>query len=516
MIQWLRKSVFRIVPTSIAGRAAAVTVVLLLSTATAAELFLWSRDDSLKAKGAAVIALFIPIISGLVYAIVHFWGEEDQSLYPDIDRAWSAGINALHNVGVTLSQGTEPLFLILGGGSIEAAFVEHMQASGEVLKVKGVPAGAGEAPSLRWYATDSAVFLFVSDVGALATLARDWTKCSHEEHVDWAETMKAGHLTAQHKAAVVVGRHITKTYTGLDLDDDSAFDSSVGPLTPQPPPKPNVIRLPMAIDMAQHNDRISYLGSLIRRARHPRCGLNGVVAIMPLELAVADRHELDGLVRAIRSDLQALHIALRLRFPVFGLVTGMEQAVGFNEFAKQLGREISLEHRLGSGFSVYSWATGERLQWLSDRICNAFEDFTYGLFSQSDALGTPYENCKLYHLLCRVRQRMKPQLNQVLAPAFRSSSSFGGTEASARDEGRSAVYFGGCYLAATGPTPEEGQAFVKAVLYRKLKEHEHHVEWTERALSAHRRFKALVWLGWTVVGLLTVLLAWRLLNWLWS
>jgi hypothetical protein len=513
MFQWLRKFALYLMPTSMAGRAATSSFFFLMIIVAAGTLSYglagdrkWLLGPSQPLRTLTVVVL-MPMISGLVYAIVRFWGEEDESLFPDIDRAWTAGIRALDNVGISLSQGTEPLFLILGSGSVEAAFVEQMQASGHEFRVKGVPGGVGEAPSLRWYATDGAIFLFVSDVGALATLARDWMKCSHDEHIDWDQSLIVGQLTGQPRAAVV-GSHMVRTIDGMDIEDDSGFESSVRAPAPLRPAS-KVIRLPMEVDFAQQYGRICHLSRLIRHARHPRCGLNGLAVLMPFELTVASGRELGGMVQAIRRDLHAIHGTLQLRFPVFGLVTGMEQAVGFNEFASQLGREKSLEARLGSGFSVYSWATGERLQWLSDRICDAFEDFTYGLFAQSDALAAPDENCKLYHLLCRVRQRIKPQLNQVLAPAFKNSGGLGSEKASSQEEARSAVYFGGCYLAATGSTVEEGQAFVTGVLFKKLKEHEHNVEWTEKALNAQKRFKALVWLGWIVLGVLSVLLIWR-------
>jgi hypothetical protein len=445
-----------------------------------------------------ILALLVPIISALVYGIVRFWGEEEPSKYPLIDKAWEAGIKSLESVGISLSRGTEPLFLVLGSGAAELAFAEQMQATGQSFRLQGVPGGNGVEPSLRWYATDSAIFLFVSDVGALATLARGWTARSHEQPVDWATSLDSGQLTMQARHAAV-RQHVDVTVGAMDLGDDFLPDEDPGPR------RTKVVRLPIGIDFDEQFDRIRYLSRLIKRARRPRCGLNGVAVLLPLEFAVARDDELTALVDAIRNDVRAIHHTLSLRFPVVSMVIGMEQAVGFKEFANLLGRQKAMEMRLGSEFSVHRWATAERLQWLSDRICDNFEDFVYARFKLPSALENALENCKLYHFLCRVRQQIKPQLYRVLSPAFRNGGRLTREEGARGRDGRPAIYFGGCYFAGTGRTPEEGQAFVKGVLSDKLKEYEHRVEWTDDALRAQARLKLAVWTGWIMAAALLVL-----------
>jgi hypothetical protein len=80
----------------------------------------------------------------------------------------------------------------------------------------------------------------------------------------------------------------------------------------------------------------------------------------------------------------------------------------------------------------------------------------------------------------------------------------------ARADGRPAAYFGGCYFSATGRNPNDGQAYVKGVLFDKLIEYQSKVEWTDQALRAESRFRAAVWTGWAVAAVLSVSLAWFL------
>jgi hypothetical protein len=70
------------------------------------------RDYLLNWKaGPAVLVLMIliPVVS---YYVVKIWLEGDTSEYPDIDKAWKQGLEALDKHGISIA--TTPLFLVIG------------------------------------------------------------------------------------------------------------------------------------------------------------------------------------------------------------------------------------------------------------------------------------------------------------------------------------------------------------------------------------------------------------------
>jgi hypothetical protein len=114
---------------------------------------------------AAVLALVFATPLTLYWAL-RYWLIRYQSRFPDIDRAWDAGIRALRNHGISLA--TTPVFVILGSPSPE---IEEslMDAAGREFPVRGVP--EGPAP-LHWYANDEAIYLVCSETGWISRLNR--------------------------------------------------------------------------------------------------------------------------------------------------------------------------------------------------------------------------------------------------------------------------------------------------------------------------------------------------------
>jgi type VI protein secretion system component VasK len=230
------------------------------------------------------------------------------------------------------------------------------------------------------------------------------------------------------------------------------------------------------------------------------------VALLPFELESADERELQDLIDFIRIDARSIRDMLRLRFPMTGLVVGMEKAKGFVEFIQSLDPD-DVQRRLGARFDVRRRATAERLHRLSDGICDNFERFVYTHFDGHEALWQPENNRKLYALLCRIRERLKPKLNIVLRKAFGESDLRPAHRETGFESGEPPpVFFSGCYLAATGSRPDE-QAFIKSVLYDKLVEEQGRVEWTAEAQRTHLLFKIAVWVGWALLLLGVVTLA---------
>ncbi len=108
----------------------------------------------------------IPVV---VYHAMRLWLEGDLARFPDIDEAWREGMIALQQNGLDLAQ--MPLFLIIGAPDQRQAD-NLMRASGMSLILDAVP--TGRAP-LRWYASETAVFLFTIGTGCLSRLSQGAT-----------------------------------------------------------------------------------------------------------------------------------------------------------------------------------------------------------------------------------------------------------------------------------------------------------------------------------------------------
>jgi hypothetical protein len=490
MFKMLRRLFARAVPTTLEGKAALVTALLLLAIVVVAVIVRltqgWTIRDFTDWQQVAitVITIVLPII---VYFGVRYWNRIEQSLYPDIDESWRAGMEALRNVGLAVD--SLPLFVVLGDTALEDVFVDAMQGGHVGFRLARVPDVAGADPPLRWYATDSAIYLFCRRVGGLSGLAQKTARGG--PYVDPNTIPPTG--TGRRKVAA---QH---AYVGTITPGSIPATAVAEAPAWQAPASERAPRLAADVNLDEQTRRLRYVFRLIRLSRRPLCGINGAVTVFPFELESAGERELQTLIDATRSDSQSIGETLRLRYPVTGLVVGMEKAKGFVEFIQSLEPE-DVHRRLGAGFDVRRRATGERLHRLSDGICDKFESFVYTHFGRHEALWQPENNRKLYALLCRVRERLKPKLNIVLRKAFGES----GQRVHAGESGlgnaeQAPVFFSGCYLAATGGGADQ-QAFIKGVLHDKLVVEQGQVEWTPEARRAQLVFKIAVWVGWALLA----------------
>lgn len=114
---------------------------------------------------ALILALTI-VTPFTLYWTLRLWLTTYHSRFPEVDRAWDAGVQALRRNGISLR--TTPVFLILGSPSPELE-QSLMESSGREFAVRGVP--EGPAP-LHWYASADCVYVVCSEVGWLSRLNR--------------------------------------------------------------------------------------------------------------------------------------------------------------------------------------------------------------------------------------------------------------------------------------------------------------------------------------------------------
>jgi hypothetical protein len=503
MFTWFTRLVARLVPATLEGRAAAITVLLLAITIAVALTFMLMTDVRLPGAGSwIIIGVLFVLLPIIVFVGIRYWNRTEASLYPDIDEAWRGGIDALQRAGISLD--SAPLFLVLGGSEIDDAFAKALQSAGTAFRVERAPATAGIDPVLRWYANESAIYLFCSGVGALSSLVRQWAQATHGLPANWADPSPTRPTPIGRSPSASLQHAALRTITPWDVPTEEPTPAETVWQAPATQ-RSRSAQLPTDIDVEQQERRLRYLCRLIKSTRRPRCGINGAVAVLPYALVGAEGRELEAVIECVDRDTKTVHQTLWLRYPVSGLVVGMEHAEGFDEFVRLLGAK-HVTRRLGARYDLRRRATVERLQQLSDRICDAFEDFVYVLFDRPDALWQVRDNRKLFGLLCRVREQLKPKLNAILGSAFGREGQGERPSAWSDRRGQPPVFFSGCYLAATGSGPEQ-QAFINGVLNEKLIREQSRVEWTEDARASQTRFRLAVWAGWLVLGGMLVVMA---------
>ncbi|MGI9459073.1 MAG: type VI secretion protein IcmF/TssM N-terminal domain-containing protein [Pirellulales bacterium] len=266
------------------------------------------------------------------------------------------------------------------------------------------------------------------------------------------------------------------------------------------PFKQRQIALPTDLDASDELPRLRYLCQLLQRTRRPRCGVNGIITLVPFDIAAVGPMQLSALSQSARGDLETIQHALGIRIPVTALLVGLEQDRGFIELARRLQPEL-LERRLGGRFDLRNRPTPKELNSHSDQICDAFESWVYRLFARDEALAEHRGNRKLYELISRIRYELKPRLRIFLGQAF-------GCEAPDETlpiEDDKSFFFSGCYFAATAATTGR-PAFVKGVLQDKLMDEQSQVEWTAAALRKQRLISLFANLGWIIVVILAATL----------
>ena len=476
---------------SLPARVAILTAILLVLVVVFAVLgFIYFTPDRANVwvritPGFCIAtAILVLVIPPVLYKALQLWLEGDVSPYPDIDRAWKAGLEELDRQQIDLQQ--VPLFLVLGASSLrqEKALLDAAKLD---LGIREVPAGS--AP-IHWHAGPNAVYLVCSALGCQSRIAALGGEAMSADRSPAAPRQGGGSI----RGTVVVGQGITGTSMAptarqsspapssgraaiqgtMIIGSQSSMDDDGGSAAPVDDKR--VIKLEQT-EVLNEERRLAYLARLIRRARQPLCPINGILNLVPFNMIQRSSPDAAAVERATRSDLNTLQKVLMVRCPVTALVTGIEEESGFRELVRRVGKDRAANQRFGKGFSVNSAPIGERLEALGIHACGAFEDWIYNLFREPDSLSKP-GNTKLYSLLCKVRHKVQERLVKILVGGYASDPN------DSPDE--DALRFGGCYFAGTGES-DERQAFVLAVV-GKLSEQEEELQWTETALKQDDRY----------------------------
>lgn len=459
------------------------------------------------------IALCTLITPPVVYVAVWLWSEGRSGRFPDIDRTWRDGVEALAREGLSLAEA--PVFLVLGLRN-ERQVRAFMNATGLQFAVFGAPEG-GSNP-LYFYAIKNyqlkrdeswnAIYIMLTDASQTSKLVALAMESSGRERAGRPpeDTVRMSQIrdnsagdtprvqTAEQLRGTVTGppvaaplaRHAPINLRGtMDLSDHRGGGGSVAEVATDSS---------LVLDKTDENrqtERLGHVCRLLERVRDPYCTLNGILVVTPFGLLRRGPEQVRHLANATRQDLRTIQSHAYLRCPVISLIGGMEHEAGFGELVRRVGTGPALEQRIGMRFEPWNPATRERLEALAVHACDRIEGNVYDLYKMHDGYNKP-GNGKLYNLLCRTRTGFSDLLKSYLSGAFAQ-----------QDPDERPMLFAGCYFAATGEI-ERLQGFLKAVLADRMLENQDDLQWTDEAMRQDQVREGLARVGMVAAGLLLI------------
>jgi hypothetical protein len=234
---------------------------------------------------------------------------------------------------------------------------------------------------------------------------------------------------------------------------------------------------------------VEYVCQRLRAGDSGGTGLQGILMLLPVDWL--DRPDAPRLATSYRHDLQAVTRILELGCPAYVVVTGMESAPGFLEFAHRMHESFRKKRRCGFALPgdaraaaglVHGglvWLSGWYQTWMLDLMAH----------EPLDHRG----NNALFTLSTHIR-RFRRRLPELLGTAF------------AAPQGGEIPPLRGCYFTATGPGPDTWACAVGIIRGRVLGDPAA-ARWTRRAIDQDRAYRRMAW----AVGLIggsAALLVW--------
>lgn len=465
--------------------------------------FLQGVDQQYRQFFLPALFLLLYILSWLGWWLWKLLAEEEAAAeFPDVDAAWAEAVAKLDSAGIGLSDA--PLFLVLGR---PAAGMDTLFTAGDVKPDVRSP-NTTSAP-VRVYANRDAIYVTCDG-------ASGWGRLGAVLAGEVEVSSPTAALTPTVDKTVQFGEQLGLPQELIDEMRQLLTTRETRELTPVEADRLRVLaemtKAPAATtpkrsaalgsdEAARGTARLSFLCRLIRRDRSPWCPINGMLVVVPWA-ATESEETAKSSGSLLQRELTATRKTLQLRFPVFAVVTDLENARGFAEFRRgfpaetlkaRIGQRIPLAPDMSSAdtSSLYERA----IQWIGQSVLPA------GIvrFLRHDSPHGPQHNRNLYLLLREVAIR-SPRLARMLSRSL----------ATGPDAGPDDVpLFGGCYLAGTGRSSDQ-QAFVPGVLQR-LMQSQSNVSWTPEALeddARYVRWTSFGYLAIAAVGILGGAIAW--------
>lgn len=445
---------------------------------------------------------------------------EEDSAYPDIDRAWAAGMDALARNGLDIR--SIPIFPILGLTEDE----ESQFFSGARFHARVVAPGIDEKPMpLRFFGNREALFISCPGVSAVCAQLESGPLLSggissyagEDSGAASVATLEPG---GQSRPAQEMDAPTTETLApgqqspATDLPPSPPAEAAAGGTLEPGMAGSAATMLPgghstgggvsrstgpgeplTARKLDECRRRLRHLCRLISRYRQPFCPINGAAIMVPLAWSDLTTQ---AATDPARQDVEVLHAGLQMQFPVVCFFNGLNKVEGLREYiqrSSQVDSRFSTKVRAGSHFPSGHPVDEQAAKWVSARAVDWFRRWIYSAFAQDLHSSS---NSKLYQLLCDLdgrRQRLAHFIGTV----------FGG-----KPDG-TAIRLSGCYFCGSEPSTRRYE-FVKDVI-DKLTNEQDQVAWSEyRLWQDHRQRRLTNCMYATIVILLLVnagLLWWK-------
>jgi len=430
---------------------------------------------------------------GLLWQAWWVWrlmGPESQaSHFPDLDDDWNTILDALDAAGVGI--GDTPVFLVLGPVTgTEEEWLLGMP--GGVLVDGGTKGGS----AIRAFANKEMIAVTCPGVCLLgAGIKLDVEASAHAGDVNssvGADALAAsigidggasigmstgGDLQSIQKM-IRKARDENRTLSDAEKREIQRLSGSpVRGNDPAGAGKATLVRDPAEID--RRGRRLAHLCRLIAASRWPLCPVNGAVVAVPVSrLEREDVAQQIGLNAG--QDLKVAEETLKLKFPAYALVTGLDTLPGATDFLTRFAADRKTQ-RLGKGYPLTPDLPAERVAESVDAqmkwVLNSL--LPYWAFRQFhvERAGEPAEpatkaNAEIFRFLNAVRDRAG------------AVGKFAG-----RVAGGDATRFGGCYLTARLQEFGNAPLFVDE-FFKKVTATQGAVAWTPAAYAEDSGYRA--------------------------
>jgi hypothetical protein len=452
--------------------------------------------------------IWLPVLFLLAYFVLWqaWWvwkllqPESIESVFPDLDEAWSRVVESLNKAGIGI--GDTPVFLVFGrvSGADEAIF-------------QGVPGGlavTGATPSgspIRAFANRDGIYITCPGASLLGGSAGVSAAPSSTDSVRAGMDLGAsigigggsigmsasmGGDFARVQQIIRAARDQNRSLTEAEKQQVYQLSGSASTPTPAEATPATLIQNPAEVDYRLA--RLSHVCSLIARTRWPLCPING--SIVYIRVDDCEREDVAQQIGLIaRQDLRTAEQSLRLHFPVYALLGGIESLPGAGEFLARFAVDRQSQ-RLGRGFPLAADVPAaaaaaqaeESARWVFHSLLPywVFKLFQVERGAESPA-ATTRTNTELFHFLDAVRTRGSAAARLVGRLAAGEGSP---------------MPFGGCYLTANAP--ELGGPLFVDEFFKKVHGTQGYVAWTDAAFADEARCKRLTKIGYAALGVLVV------------
>jgi hypothetical protein len=444
--------------------------------------------------------VLLHVLAWVTVWIIRTWLEEDLDTgeFPDLDEAWDAIQDALHQTGIRLDDA--PLFIVAGNADIPLDRL--MKGLPRELALTGVTTAT--AP-LRMFGGRDALYLACPGVSLLAKALGFGPGGPGDVGGAGPQVIGTKTIGAEDDLTKSIGpdaEEVARVLRAVRQQERSVTDQereqirhmAMSEAGPSVGLRPNVVQSPETV--SQHEARMHYFCRLLSKARWPYTPCNGVALVFSLN-ASENEGNAQKIALAAQQDVRTLAEGLKLHFPVFVLLADLERLAGAASFMARFPDE-KRKNRLGRGFPLAPDVTPAQfpklverdVTWVFDRLLpywcfRFFRLETPNIESPEEAVQA---NAEIFRFLSESQARAGT-IGRMVAKAVQ------------QDE-EAVPSFGGCYVVAQSA----GQPWFTHDLFAKVEGSQDFVAWSDEAFAEDDDYRAWTWYGYAFLAFVWLIL----------